>query len=93
MLLILKPLSLVLFAIGKAVHAKALALTFYVFALIHVAVFENGFAFAMRLTAFEFARVHRAVFERVAANLHLARKAFGDFPEEAAIVLSLNRCV
>ena len=65
MLLVLKPLAVVLLAVGKSIDAVPLAFSFDVFAFIDIAVLKNRLSFAVGFASFHLAGIYGTVFKRM----------------------------
>ena len=71
MLLVLKPLPLILFTVGKHIRTVAFTLALHILALVNVTVLKNGLSLSIGLAAFYFAGIDSSViFERIGTYLY-----------------------
>ena len=65
MLLVLIPVSVITFTIGKSINAMPLTLAFDILAFVDIAVFKNSLSFAIGPATFHLTGINRAVFKRI----------------------------
>ena len=71
MLLVLKPLALILLAVGKLVGSPTLTLTFYIFTLMVITVGIVSLSCSVRLSLEHFTLILATIREGVVANPYL----------------------
>ena len=83
MLLILKPLTVITFTVGKGIYTGTVTFSFHIIALIHISVLELRAPYPVRLSVKQIAGVDRTILKGIGAHLYLlgVKSGTGKQPE------------
>ena len=87
MLLVLKPLAVVSFTVGKGIYTVSFTFSFDVLAFINITIFEYRLSFTVGFTSFYLAGVYGTVLKRIGSYFYFRRESSFYFIEEAAFLL------